>query len=158
MKITTYQQLDELVANEIGYVFYEEKVDFYGEFITNYCWIEPSVKSEDYSKHLNHFVHNSYFEQYQGSCPRFSTNVFLNEELVNYIINDPLLSISTWLTKKSSWAAIYHFDKRWVGYCGEDMNLIDSIDSPINSLSLAICLAFLKYKGIEVELEIDDTI
>ena len=157
MKITTLEQLDELVAKEIGYVFYEEKVDFYGEFITNYCWIEPSVKSEDYSKHLNHFVHNSYFEQYRGSCPRFSTST-INEELVNYIINDPLLSISTWLTKKSSWAAIYYFDKRWVGYCGEDMNLIDSIDSPINSLSLAICLAFLKYKGIEVELEINDTI
>ena len=62
------------------------------------------------------------------------------------------------LTKKSSWAAIYYFDKRWVSYCGENINLIDSIDSPIHSLSLAICLAFLKYKGIEVELEINDTI
>lgn len=85
------------------------------------------------------------------AAPRFSTST-INEELVNYIINDPLLSISTWLTKKSSWAAIYYFDKRWVGYCGENINLIDS---PINSLSLAICLAFLKYKGI---LEINDTI
>ena len=30
MNITTLEQLDELVAKEIGYVFYEE-------FITNYC-------------------------------------------------------------------------------------------------------------------------
>jgi hypothetical protein len=37
MKIITLEQLDELVAKEIGYVFYEEKVDFYEEFITNYC-------------------------------------------------------------------------------------------------------------------------
>ena len=33
MNITTLEQLDELVAKEIGYVFYEEEVDFHGEFI-----------------------------------------------------------------------------------------------------------------------------
>ena len=112
MKITTLQQIDKLVAKELGYIYS------------------------------------------QGNCPPFSTNVFLNQKLVNHIVSDSVLGISTWLNKESSWVAIYNFDVRWVGYCGVDKNNCkESIDSSINSLPLAICLAFLKYKGIEMELK-----
>lgn len=86
--------------------------------------------------------------------PAFTTDYFAVQELISHIVSDPLLGISTWLNKKSSWVAIYNFDKRWVGYCGVDENgCKETIDSTINSLPLAICLAFLKYKNIKVELE-----
>ena len=101
------------------------------------------------AKELNYSTNTKYCNP-----PAFTTDYFAVQELISHIVSDSVLGISTWINKESSWVAIYNFDVRWVGYCGVDKNHCkETIDSTINSLPLAICLAFLKYKNIKVELE-----
>lgn len=116
MKITTYKQLNELVAKELGC-----KYDY------------------PYSRSLLH-----------------------NQILVNYI-HSLDLELCIYSNKLNCYASILEMkddveiNNFWHSTCGLATKHT-TIDSNINFVPLAICLTFLKYKGIEVELKIDGTI
>jgi hypothetical protein len=156
MKITTYQQLDELVAKELGWLYHIDSEDYYeGEGIMlpqNEGWVPP-----EYTNKINYCFNNLKDKE---RVPYYSTKLNDNQTLVNHI-HSLDLELSTYSNKLNCWTSILelNFDreviKEWDSTCGkETAHTGDTIiDSPINYVLLAICLAFLKYKSIEVELE-----
>lgn len=150
MKITTYQQLDKLVAKELGWVYEDDSEDCYYPVQPTVGWAPPCK-----SKWRE-------IDSLWDDIPcHYSTNLEHNQEVINYIHSlDLELTIESNISKCI--VEIHKVDKNdseelvgWDSICG--VNYTD-IDSTINSVPLAICLAFLKYKGIEVELDLNDLV
>lgn len=133
MKITTYQQLNELVAKELGYYFKEDEEGYDAE------WYSPNKELIGFPVYL----------------PKFSTNYSTTEELLDYLCLQGV-GVEIWKRSGLSLCNIhkqtsngYNQYSTWKAWCGD----VEDCDIYINSIPLARCLAFLKYKGIEVGLE-----
>lgn len=162
MKITKLSQLDELIAKELGWIYYVESEDWYeveGIMLPpSYGWVPP-----EYANCLLYYFNNL---KNKERVPYYSTELEDNQKLVNYIHSIDYLELCTHSNKYNCCATVYQMDedyleiqKYWDSTCGEPYTNTAhfEIDSPINSVPLAICLAFLKYKSIEVELNLEET-
>ena len=161
INITNLTQLDELVAKELGYTFFKEEFIYFEEKFTNSFWLPPNTSLTDYSSHIHETVRNTWSIDYQIPCPAFSSNLKDSQLLVNHIhYLDLDLAINS--NKHNCCVQIQQVEDDWeiVDYwsstCGQLTKATKNctIDSSINSVPLALCLAFLEYKNIEVQLEI----
>lgn len=154
MKITTLAYLDEIIAEHLSYKQYS----------FNYLkgWVPPEIYKDNNESKIDYWLWSNCVNNLGlVEAPKFSTDYNTSQKIVEYVLNikDEHLDVNTWQTKTSSWAAIYDSAaaKRWTGFCGVEKDKTDLIDYPINSLPLAICIAFLKYKNIKIELQREGT-
>ena len=162
--ITSLKELDELIAKELGYIFHKEEFIYFEEKFTNSFWLPPNTSLKDYSNYIHEVVRNSWSIDYQIPCPAFSSNLNDSQLLVNHIHSLDLdLNIES--NKFYCSVRIEKVDRDepetldwWESTCGEAICCLkySTINSSINSFPLALCLAFLKYKNIEIQLNLND--
>lgn len=179
--IIDLKELDELVAKELGYVKYSWKEecssltpnanwvyggDYYAVDYTTWVpqkWYDKTEEDWELEGHINledYICNNEY-----SFTPKYSSSYAQMEEILNYFKNNSIrvdISSDKYLTKidlieenESGYYGANTYD--YSVECGNKSNRSPyQPDSNINSLPLAMCLAFLKYKNIEVTLKLNE--
>lgn len=161
--IENLTQLDALVAEQLGYIKYSwEEECYYSTGITtnpetiNAC-IKPEVYNrteEEWEADYNSSVDNIYYGYYSlkhyievndfYTPPEFSTSYKAMEEIVDYLIENNV-SLELYKNKDFSSVTIYTYGPNYE---------VRSENYKLNSLPLTLCLTFLAYKNIEIELNL----
>jgi len=153
--ITNLTKLDELIAKELGWAYYNDSEDCYYPVKPTVGWVPPEWKGKEIECFNN--------LESKDKVPNYSSDLKDSQLLVNYIHSLNLdLAINS--NKYNCCVQIQQIEDDWevVDYwsstCGQLTEAIKycTLDSPINSVPLALCLAFLKYKNIEVQLKLND--
>lgn len=142
IEIKKLSKLDELVAEQLGYkkiVYIENK------YIDNICaWVSPEV----YKK-------RGLFDIYK--TPSFSSDLNYSSKIIEYLEIDNEIWIKININQFHSEVILTSIDME-----NNDDEIIISNNilmegvGGINSIPILICVAFLQYKGIEVELNLKD--
>ena len=157
--ITNLRELDELVAQQLGWI-QVTLPSYQGECIQPYV---PSEIAKLSPKEIEDWLFQWQYWNDGELNPTFTTAYAWSKYIIDYLHSQGL-AIETWQSPELSCVGIhekrldishsYSRHATWESYCGSTASAKGNVDSPINSLPLAMCLAFLKYKGIEVTLDL----
>ena len=151
IKITSLQQINELVAEQLGWQLVTIKSDYddYTPDVTK--WFSQEIDEDEVEQWLHNKCEEGY--SYYDYVPNFTIYYCWNQQIVDYLTKQPELMVKITQTYLISECEIIELNvdnnnievtrgSYCSGYFKETPNLM-----------LAICLAFLEYKGVEYEIQ-----
>lgn len=144
IKINSIKQIDELVAEQLGWhlVTIRSDYDDYISDITKWC---PQEIDED---KIEQWLHNKCEEDYSyyDCVPEFTLNPYWNQDILDYLLIDEQCKVIYTLYPDRTEVTIDYFNSDRV-FCETYRLYIRRAEQ------LALCLAFLNYKGVEFTLD-----
>lgn len=151
IKITSLQQINELVAEQLGWQLVTIKADYddYTPDVTK--WFPQEIDEDEVEQWLHNKCEEGY--SYYDYVPEFTVNPHWNQDIVDKLVVNSNLKVILTQSAFTCECEIIELDidnnntevtrgSYCSGYFKETPNLM-----------LAICLAFLEYKGVEYEIQ-----